>query len=89
MLCEKIWNTTAEQMLLMGGPRVAKLFEVLQSKRKRSSFGFSYAAQFQNFVRAIAVHPSKMAEVKSAFPDIQEVSVTSLNYLPPLLARAT
>ncbi|WKY03157.1 hypothetical protein Q1695_016451 [Nippostrongylus brasiliensis] len=69
MLCEKIWNTTAEQMLLMGGPRVAKLFE--------------------NFVRAIAVHPSKMAEVKSAFPDIQEVSVTSLNYLPPLLARAT
>ncbi|XGW14328.1 hypothetical protein V3C99_000558 [Haemonchus contortus] len=61
VLCEKVWNTTPEDMLRLGGPRVANLFE--------------------NYVRAIAVHPSKIAEVKSAFPGIEEVPVASLNYV--------
>ncbi|KAK6028144.1 hypothetical protein OSTOST_05817, partial [Ostertagia ostertagi] len=35
------------------------------------------------YARAITVHPSKIAEVKSAFPGIEEATVASLNYVPP------
>lgn len=63
VLCERVWNTTAEDMLRLGGPRISRLFE--------------------KYVRAIAIHPSKVKEVKSAFPGIEEATVASLNYVPP------
>ncbi|KHJ83672.1 hypothetical protein OESDEN_16627 [Oesophagostomum dentatum] len=68
-LCQRIWNASADDMIRLGGPRVANLFE--------AGFICKYA-------RAIAVHPSKIAEIKSAFTNIEEAPVSSLNFNPPL-----
>uniref|UniRef100_A0A1I7XT12 Uncharacterized protein n=1 Tax=Heterorhabditis bacteriophora TaxID=37862 RepID=A0A1I7XT12_HETBA len=59
-ICQRIWNTSSDDMMRIGGPRVANLFE--------------------NFTRAIAVHPSKVTEIKRAFPGIECATVASLNY---------
>ncbi|EYC00286.1 hypothetical protein Y032_0116g539 [Ancylostoma ceylanicum] len=61
-LCERVWNASADDMIRLGGPRVANLFE--------------------KYARAIAVHPSKIPEIKSAFPDIEVANVSSLNFVP-------
>ncbi|KIH55357.1 hypothetical protein ANCDUO_14486 [Ancylostoma duodenale] len=63
-LCERIWNASTEDMILLGGPRVANLFE--------------------NYALAITVHPSKVPEIKAAFPDIEEATVSSLNFISAL-----
>ncbi|CAD6190284.1 unnamed protein product [Caenorhabditis auriculariae] len=58
--CQRIWNTTVEEMVKIGGANVLKLFE--------------------EYVRSITVHPSKVKEMKEAFPGIEAASVASLAY---------
>ncbi|VDM83752.1 unnamed protein product, partial [Strongylus vulgaris] len=65
-LCQRVWNTSIEDMVRLGGPRVAMLFE--------------------KYARAITVHPSKIAEIKSSFSGIEEAAVSSLNFIPPLFS---
>ncbi|KAK6746301.1 hypothetical protein RB195_012423 [Necator americanus] len=62
-LCKRVWTASADDMIRLGGPRVANLFE--------------------KYARAIAVHPSKIPEIKSAFESIKETAVSSLNFVPP------
>ncbi|ETN75364.1 hypothetical protein NECAME_12419 [Necator americanus] len=61
-----VWTATIQDVLLKGGPEVAKLFE--------------------EYALAIAVHPSKISEIMSAFTDIEETALSSLNYIPSSLA---
>ncbi|KJH48966.1 peptidase M16 inactive domain protein [Dictyocaulus viviparus] len=41
---------------------------------------------FENYTRAIAVHPARLNEIKSAFPGIEEVKITSLTFSPCVVA---
>ncbi|KAJ1351740.1 hypothetical protein KIN20_007873 [Parelaphostrongylus tenuis] len=66
-LCQRVWNTSIDDMLRLGGLRIRKLFE--------------------DYTRAIAVHPAKLDEIKSAFPGIEEVKISSLCFIPTTISE--
>ncbi|CAB3402179.1 unnamed protein product [Caenorhabditis bovis] len=59
-LCQRIWEMSSEEMVRLGGERIARLFEK------------------QSFVRSIAVHPSKVKEMKESFPEIETINMSAL-----------
>ncbi|ULT99400.1 hypothetical protein L3Y34_000613 [Caenorhabditis briggsae] len=61
-LCRRIWNLTSDEMVKIGGPPMARLFDD------------------NCFVRSIAVHPSKINEMKKAFPKCTKIKVSDLQF---------
>uniref|UniRef100_A0A1I7U966 Presequence protease, mitochondrial n=1 Tax=Caenorhabditis tropicalis TaxID=1561998 RepID=A0A1I7U966_9PELO len=61
-LCRRIWNLTSDEMVKIGGPPMARLFDD------------------KCFVRSIAVHPSKLNEMKKAFPGSTKIKVSDLQF---------
>lgn len=61
-LCRRIWNLTSEEMVKIGGPPLARLFDE------------------KCFVRSIAVHPSKLNEMKKAFPGSSKIKISDLQF---------
>ncbi|KAL6725674.1 hypothetical protein Aduo_007710 [Ancylostoma duodenale] len=61
-LWERVWDTSSEEMVRVGSPPIANLFE--------------------KGALVIATPPSKVQEIKSAFTEIQEATISSLSFVP-------